>query len=508
MLMGLVLGSVSLTYPFGRDQAFYAYAAKLLLGGKMSYLYVFDLKPPGSHLYFAFNQILLGESMFNARIFDIIWQALTAFIVFLISVKLTKNKILSVISSFLYLFLYYRQDYWHTLQADGMLNLPVALCVLMLISSNELHSYIKIILAGALFAFALIFKYTIISFLPLVLICFLLAANEPKSIRLKNIAVFVFGAVLVCAGIAIWYSSKGALDDMLDIQFGQTSQYTKIAYETETGGYITDQIVKLFIYSVYAPLIWFSLASAVVLFIRKKLNYSALLITAWVIASLFSLIVQWKFYYYHFLVIIPSISAGAVLFVQVINNYVKLGRKKMVFVPFLIILAGFVAYGGRVYIDNYKTLFDYLSGKQTLEQVYVKNGYTSDSVFMYGKTLNAINYVNQNTEPGDKIFIWGYDPLVYYVTGRNCVSRFLYHVPLLWKAENKHFRREFMDEVNKTNPKQIIIASNDPLYYISGYNEDSRQLLERFPEFKSFINEKYVFKTRINDYDIYELKHW
>jgi hypothetical protein len=504
----VVIGSVSLTYPFGRDQAFYAYAAKLLLAGKMSYLYVFDLKPPGSHLYFALNQLLLGESMFNARIFDILWQALTAYVIFLISFKLTANRLLSVLSSLLYLFLYFRQDYWHTLQADGMLNLPVSLCVLMLVSGNEIHSYIKIILAGMFFAAALIFKYTIISFLPLVLLCFLLSANEPKSIRVKNIAVFILGVVIVCSSVALWYLSKGALKDMIDIQFGQTSQYTKIAYETESGEFIFSHIIRLFVYSVYSPLIWFTFGGMILFAFKKKLAFKSMLILSWAAASLFSLIVQWKFYHYHFLVIIPSISVGSVLFVQLINDYVKQGRKKMVLIPFVIILAGFTLYAGRPYIENYKTLADYFSGKQTLEQAYIKNGFTSDSVFMFSKTLNAINYVNQYTQPNDKIFVWGYDPLIYYITGRDCVSRFLYHVPLLWKAENSHFRREFMDELNKTNPKLIITASNDPLYYISGYNEDSKQLLERFPEFKNFINSKYSFKTRINDYDFYELNTW
>lgn len=504
----VVIGSVSLSYPFGRDQAFYAYAAKLLLSGKMSYLYVFDLKPPGSHLYFALNQLLLGESMFNARIFDIIWQALTAYVIFLISFKLNANRLLSLISSLIYLFLYFRQDYWHTLQADGMLNLPISLCVLMLVSSNELHSYIKIILAGILFAAALIFKYTIISFLPLVLLCFLLSVNEPKSIRVKNIAVFILGAVIVCSGIALWYQSKGALKDMIDIQFGQTSQYTKIAYETEPGEYISAQALKLFVYSVYSPLIWFTFGGMIILAVKKKLAFKNLLIFSWAAASLFSLVVQWKFYHYHFLVIIPPISIGAALFVKVIVDFTKEGRKKIIAAVFAVIFTGFILYAGRPYAENYKTLGDYFSGRQTLEEVYIKNGFTSDSVFMFSKTLNAINYVNQYTQPNDKIFVWGYDPLLYYVTGRDCVSRFLYHVPLMWKAENTTFRREFMDELNKTNPKLIITASGDPLYYISGYNEDSKQLLERFSEFKSFIDSKYSFKTRINDYDFYELNTW
>ena len=127
---------------------------------------------------------------------------------------------------------------------------------------------------------------------------------------------------------------------------------------------------------------------------------------------------------------------------------------------------------------------------------------------MIKKTFNAIDYVNQHSNADDLIYLWGYDPLVYYLSGRKCVSRFIYNVPLLWKGENTEFRKEFMIEMNKKNPKLILVASGDPLYFISGYNEDSKQLLERFAEFSAFIREKYVFKKRIDDYDYYELKNW
>ena len=144
LLIGAVIGSVSLTYPFGRDQGIYAYAGKLLLEGKMNYKYVFDLKPPGIHFLFALIQFINGESMLSARIFDIVWQSLTGFFIFLIAYKLSLNKILSLISAFLYLLLYYRLDYWHTLQTDGSLNLFFAVSVLLLISSFESHSFLKI----------------------------------------------------------------------------------------------------------------------------------------------------------------------------------------------------------------------------------------------------------------------------------------------------------------------------------------------------------------------------
>lgn len=300
ILIGAALGSISLTYPFGRDQAFYAYAGKLLLEGKMNYLYVFDLKPPGSHLFFAFSDFLLGSSMFSYRIFDMIWQISTAFVIFLLAFKLTGKKSLSVVSSLLYILLYYRLDYWHTMQADGMLNLPFVISILLIISSYYDHSFVKIFFAGILFALAVLFKYTIISFLPLVIFSFLLSKNELSSIRIKNSLIYIAGFILLTGIIALWYQYAGALKDLVDIQFGQTSQYTKIAYDTESGEFIISSLIRLFTYSVYSPLIWFSILGSVILIFKRKNTFPNLIILSWVLSSLFSLIIQWKFYHYHF----------------------------------------------------------------------------------------------------------------------------------------------------------------------------------------------------------------
>jgi hypothetical protein len=503
-----LIGSVSLAYPFGRDQGIYAYAGKLLLEGKMNYKEVFDLKPPGIHFFFAAIQFAAGESMLSARIFDILWQFITAVIIMTIVSRLSGKRLLSILSGFIYIFLYYRLDYWHTLQADGALNLFFAISVLLLISSYYNHSFIKIFFAGITFAAALIFKYTIIAFLPLVLLCFLFSFNELKTIRLKNSAVFLAGLIFtVCCTIAL-YLLTGAFGELVNIQFVQTPLYTSIAYETESGGYISSQLVKLFLYSVYAPLIWLSVGAFVWLLIKKKLDFVNLLILSWTAASLFSLIIQWKFYYYHFLVIIAPLAVCSVYFVSLLIDRPESKKNRAISVITAILLLGFFAYASKPYFTSYPVVMSLASSKITLNDAYIKNGFTSDSVFMISKTFKAVDKVSNETGPADNIYVWGFDPLVYYLSGRNCTSRFIYNFPLLWKGENSALKKEFMNEVEKYPPKMILVAKNDPLLYISGYNEDSKQLLDRFTEFKGYLDARYNYETSIDDFDYYKLRTW
>jgi len=507
ILIGAALGSISLTYPFGRDQGIYAYAGKLLLEGKMNYMHVFDLKPPGIHFLFAFIQLVAGESMISARFFDIAWQSLTAILIFIIAIRFSNNKLLSLTAAFFYILLYFRMDYWHTLQTDGALNLLFAASVLLLISSYENHSFVKIFFAGVLFASALLFKYTIIIFIPLVMTCFLYSKKELFSLKIKNVLLYFSGLLVPVVCVLVIYWLSGAISYLFDIQFVQTPLYTKIAYETESAKFITDHIIRLFTYSVYTPLLLLSIFAFIAVVIRRKIDFVSLLLLSWLVSALFSLIIQWKFYYYHFLVIIPPITIGSVYAIALIKEKLKL--RSFTFSSIVIIfITSFTIFAFKPYINNYAALADYLSGKQTLEQVYIKNGTTTDSVFMIGKTFKVIEEVKADTNPDDGIYVWGFDPLVYYLSGRKCVSRFIYNFPLLWKGENTAFRREFMNDMAGKNPKQIIVAKNDPLEFISGYNEDSKKLLSRFPEFNDFLNAKYVYKKDIVDYEIYELKNW
>jgi hypothetical protein len=186
----------------------------------------------------------------------------------------------------------------------------------------------------------------------------------------------------------------------------------------------------------------------------------------------------------------------------------SLSARKYVVAGLVFLLAGYTAFAFKPYLTGYGNLYDWASGNKSLKDVYEVNGITEDSVFMISKTLRAVDAVRLYSDPVDEIYVWGFDPLVYYLSGRKSSSRFIYNFPLLWKAENAKFRSEFIGDLTKRNPRLILVAKDDPLVFISGYNEDSKELLKRFPEFYEFIAEKYTYRNTIDDFELYELKNW
>lgn len=499
-----MFGSVSIVYPFGRDQGIYAYAGKLLLEGKIDYKYVFDVKPPGVHFIFALSQMIFGTSMFSMRIFDILWQSVTAIFIFLITYKVSVSKAGAFLSSLLYIFLYYRLDYWHTLQADGFLNLPFAVSVFLLIDFYKSNYKANLFLAGCFYGLVILFKYTMLIFIPAAVLMIFFTGD--KVSRIRNTLYFISGFILVNLITAGIYLFTGAINEFLDIQFVQTPFYAKIGYETESMSFIISNVIRLFFGSVYSPLILFSAVLFVFMLIRKRSQGGLTLIYLWILSSIIGLIIQWKFFYYHFLVIIPPISIGTSVFFARLKDLFNKVNYKMIYGSAALIMTVYFMFAFKPYIENYNDFYGYVSGNNHLEQMYIKKGFTSDSAFMIGKTFNAVNYIKNNTKENDLIYIWGFDPLIYYLSGRNCVSRFIYDFPLYWKGGNVKFREEFISNLKEINPKLILISQRDPLYYISGYEGDSKFMLKKFPEFNEFIDSKYTFQAQIDDFYFYKLK--
>jgi hypothetical protein len=206
-------------------------------------------------------------------------------------------------------------------------------------------------------------------------------------------------------------------------------------------------------------------------------------------------------------VIIPATSAGAFLFFA--NVYEKYGKRFRILAPVsaAIILVFYFSFGFKPYISNYADLYSYLNGSKTIDKVYEEKGFTNDSAFMIAKTFRAIEFVKQNTSEYNGIYVWGFDPLIYYLSGRHCISRFIYNFPLYWKENNEKFQTEFMEDLNKDKPKLILVSRHDPLYFISGFKGDSKDMLDRVPDFKTFIEQNYDYAVMIDDFIFFKIRN-
>lgn len=83
------------------------------------------------------------------------------------------------------------------------------------------------------------------------------------------------------------------------------------------------------------------------------------------------------------------------------------------------------------------------------------------------------DYIQSNTEPKDKIVLYGIDPSVYLLSERKSVTRYIYQQPIF--SIQKNMQKEFIEEIRKGKPRLIVIKndlkSNIPLNIISDYEK-------------------------------------
>jgi len=131
VLATLAFGSVSLIYPFGRDQGIHAFIADSVLDGKVLYRDIFNMKPPLTTGVHALALVLFGHSMTAIRLLDLLWTVATSLLVFAFARRAFGNPRAAALAGVLYSLQYYGCDFWTTAQTDGWLNLPLAVSFLL-----------------------------------------------------------------------------------------------------------------------------------------------------------------------------------------------------------------------------------------------------------------------------------------------------------------------------------------------------------------------------------------
>jgi hypothetical protein len=116
------------------------------------------------------------------------------------------------------------------------------------------------------------------------------------------------------------------------------------------------------------------------------------------------------------------------------------------------------------------------------------------------------DWVSRNTKASDSILIWGFEPVVYWISGRRPATRFIYNVPQRSQWQTETSQRIFMQEVARSRPSVVIVQHHDVFPGVTGNMTDSASDLARFPELDAYVSAHYEPETSIDDFDVYRRK--
>lgn len=500
----LLLGSVMLVYPFGRDQGIHAYIGDAMLSGKVVYRDVFNVKPPLTTVVHALALLLFGRTMTAIRILDLLWLAANALALFVLLRRLFSRDWLAAGAALLLPVIYSVLGYWHTAQTDGWLNLPVVLALLSAWTGLRRRRFTDWLAFGALVGVATLLKYTVALLAPLVLVVALVEFR--RDLRRLVAAVLLsaagFAAMVGVSALLLWLF--GAMPAFIESQFGLMPSYTKLTRTAGTSGPVAMFLKMLFttpsLLATGILLVLGTLGLAGGLAFDRARRVPLLLIAAWLVTAFVSTYAQGKFFQYHYLPLLPVAAAlGAYALGAPLGRF-RLPRWSgaVVFAA-----AGIAALLVSRWPARAGDLLAFGGDREALESYWRSPRHDSGRDFSLRANLTLADYLRQTTLPTNTVYVWGYEPMIYFLARRPSVTRFLYNFPLIVNWQTGRFRDELVAEYTARPADVFIVEHDDATPWVTGHDKDSFETLMQFPALRDFVAENYVADTRIGRFDVY-----
>ena len=504
---------LSVNQPLGRDQGIFACVGQNMLKGWVPYRDLWDQKPPGIHFSYAFFIWLFGDSMKVVQAMDLAVYALTAFMVYSVVREMSgvRTGTLAMLVYFFYsdpLFYGYSNGYWARSQAETYMVpfLIGGLWIFMrfLRSRKARLAY----LAGMFWGAAFLFKYTAV-FYPVSALVFMWLTAFPQGRRLSRPNLCRFGRtliILLCGfgtslvPFVIYFAARGALGDLIEATVFYNLKYVVAATKSNGGpGTMLAQLVK---WIQRNPFLWLTgIAGGIAVAARVRGNRRGVILLFYLAAAWAAIAANRRYFHYYFIQIAPPL---AMLSAYVLDLGIKAMREKrlqLLAFPALAACVLLLALDVQRVRRNLEPDLDFALGK-TSQAEYWAGFVTGDFSFLADMYL--ARYLEERTDPEDPVFIFGFEPLVYFLADRRPASRYIYNDPITspgLSPEAANAKIEMMvADLERSRPAYIVVVERDANPVDP---TDSYRFFRKTPVLRRFVEEGYVLDRQARRFHIY-----
>lgn len=507
LFFGLLAFS-SLLFPMGADQGSFATGAEILLNGGSPYLDFWELKGPACQLTYALALFVFGHNMWGIRVLDLFFLGVTA--VFIWRFLYRKGSLLVAnTGALIYCFTYLRLGFWGTAQPDGWAGMLILIAFLLLADSSR-PGFIRLFMAGALIGLAAQYKFLYAGALFVLLLYQLEVYSGLGPKRLWGAVVLFSGFAFMVGLFLAWLTAHQALAEFVDISF-RFNRVVHMAKQSETilpWLKINMDLNRLWYAGIGQFLVLIPFGFVAFFYYQRHnpvmINSLSLL---W-IATIVIVMIQGRYGRYH---LIPShgpIAVFAALGISALLNLFQGGTKndgfkragQRIVAVVALVLVLLMASPSAKYI--YRAAFR-VSNFITPQAYYQYYGCYGCWGFCLAANIQVADYIRKRSDPEDKLLIWGFDPLIYYLSDRKPASRFIFNYPLDGSKNTPYYRsyrREYIQDLIRNKPLYVVVDDNDANQY---RRQDSKKSFETFTALRSYVNKHYIRTAVIENYDIY-----
>jgi hypothetical protein len=250
-------------------------------------------------------------------------------------------------------------------------------------------------------------------------------------------------------------------------------------------------------------------------------RYSSPIALLWLLTGLTIMLVQAKAYDYHWLPMLPPLALLGGMGIEGIQKII-VGRNKSRpdsgtneapqglplvagLAPTAWLLKGVVGVGllAILVINLWGRAWPYLTGQ--IDQRTYYQGFQAGE-FVASESLEVAEYLLARVAPGDSLTIWGFRPEIYYLSGLNPATRFIFQFPLVGAWYPAAWQQEHVDGLWAAMPPYVIVAQVDYMPWVTGTNDDSNTLLQRYTELNNWLIANYERDAQIGNLFLWKRK--
>ena len=489
----------SFTWPFAWDHGIFAWIGDVINRGGMPYRDAWDMKGPLAYYVYAFSQWIFGHNMWGIRIIDCIFLLISTNSLFLLIRSLT-NTVTARWASVLYVLWFLSGNYTHTAQPDGWVGFIVIIIVSSIVNTKEQISCFHLIVLAMLISLSTLVKPIYAVFIVLLIIHILwYRKSDPQNRFYLLIPILVSAFCIPVAIIAAWFYFNGMLQDFIDLNLFYPATIYSGVTSLSFGNRIKGVVEFFFKGHVTTIILPSAILGYTILWRKSKVN--AFLLLAWILTTIFVVMIQNKFFLYHWTIIYaPLTILSAIGFYSVFFKSLKVRDETTKFpydVTRVFVIITFVVllfHASMHPAFEVARWFGYITGATSQKSYYDNFGFPGDDIL-------AAKYINENTSVNDHVLVWGWNTAIIYLSERQSPTRFGFSMPLIMGSGNATpktlYRQEFMNNLHKKPPVYIVVAPLSEVILGGSYE------LSDFLVFEKFIATKYKEEIRFGDLILY-----
>jgi hypothetical protein len=510
--VGLVL-----TFDYGRDQSIYALVAREMLDGGAPYRDAFDFKPPGIFFIYALTRVVSGTDQSGIRVVEAACMILTAFGLVRLARVYFGSRSVGLCAAAIASQIHAQLDFWHTAQPEtfGGAMTVWGLVLASRAEDDPLGAKHSLFWSGVLFGASGLMKPPLAGVGALVGVLF--AGRELargwRDRRRPPWRLLVLPPVLVAAGGALpfvlalaYFASKGALGDLHEVLFVFTPHYTKVSWENAS-------VLSMAWYGLeewlttYSSTLLFGLGALAIFGAQRKERTLVAVLLGAVAVHITGIVMQGKFFQYHWGATFPLTALLAALGIVKAWRFAA-GRGLAAAIalacafPIIAIAKMPVpSFGNSLYERSKARLdlarFDYPNEEEAWDAL------ASVADVDAGQNRAVARFLAEHTAPGEPVFVWGFECVIYDLAERPIASRFIYNVPQRAAWSREPMQAALMRDLEARPPAAIVVEHHDVFRMVTGNDDDSARSLWAFPALSALIERDFEHAARIGDFDVH-----